>query len=134
MRKRPTSVTVIAWILIITGGLAIIVIPFALNSPMTKEIMNRSRLPISVQYFQAYAGLLVTFVSGIAILKGRNWGRLLYVLWSIIGFVITLVTMPIKLALVPGILFFIVVAFFLYRPKATEYFRGVPEEKATVAA
>jgi hypothetical protein len=55
-------------------------------------------------------------------LQGQNWARLLYVVWSAVGFVIGIVTSPIKAAMIPGLVVFVVMAFFLFRPKANEYF------------
>ena len=59
-------------------------------------------------------------------LKGRNWARFLYIIWSIIGFIIGLTTSPIKAGVIPGIIIFIVVAYFLFNAKANEYFRAEP--------
>ena len=122
MGKRPTSITVIAWILIVTGGVSLITSSISLNSPMIKEIMSRSPIPIPVQYAMMYIGLLVSIVSGIGMLKKQNWARFLYVIWGAIGFLIGLFTSPMKMALIPGLLFFAIIVFFLFRPGANEYF------------
>jgi hypothetical protein len=124
MKKRPTSITVIAWILIVMGGISLIASTISLNNPMAKELMNRSPIPIPIQYAMMYVGLLITLISGIAMLKGQNWARFLYVIWSIIGFVIGIATSPMKVAMIPGFVLFLIVAFFLFRPKANEYFAG----------
>ncbi len=49
MKKRPTSVTVIAWILIVTGGVSLVATTAAINNPVTLELMSKSPLPIPVQ-------------------------------------------------------------------------------------
>ena len=94
MMKRPTSVNVIAWILIVTSGISLISSTVSLNNPMAKELMAKSLMPIPLQYVMLYVGLLITIVAGIAMLKGQNWARFLYVVWSAIGFVIGIVTSP----------------------------------------
>ena len=124
MKTRPTSIAVIAWILIAMGGISLITSTISLNNPITKELTGRSPLPIPLQYTIMYLGLIITLVSGIAMLRGQNWARLLYVAWSIIGFVIGIVTSPMKPAMIPGLALFLIVAFFLFRPKANEYFAG----------
>jgi len=124
MKKRPTSVTVISWILIIMGGISLITSTISLNNPMAKELMSRSPMPISIQHLMLYMGLLIMIGCGIAMLKGQNWARLLYVIWSIVGFVIGIATSPIKAAMIPGIIIFLIAAFFLFRPKANAYFAG----------
>jgi len=69
-----------------------------------------------------YVGLIVTVMCGIAMLKGQNWSRYLYVIWSIIGTVIGITTSPMKAVMIPGIVVFLVIAFFLFRPKANAFF------------
>jgi hypothetical protein len=56
-------------------------------------------------------------------LKGQNWARFLYVGWGIAGFLIGITTSPVKAALIPGVVFFLLIVFFLFRPKANEFFR-----------
>jgi len=120
--QRPTSVTVIAWIIIVLSGISLISSTFSLNNPLARELMAKSLLPISVQFAMLYFGLLLSIAAGIWMLKGQNWARLLYVIWSIIGLVVGLITSPIKVAMIPGLVFFIIITFFLFRPVANEYF------------
>ena len=128
MKERPTSITVVSWILIISGVLALIMNIVNIYNPMAQEmaqkLMSKSPIPANIQYIMTYAGLLITLVCGIAMLKGKNWARLLYVGWSVAGFLIAMVTSPLKTILIPGIIFFLIIAFFLFRPKANEYFKA----------
>ncbi len=130
MKKRPTPVTVVAWILIVVGAGSLVATTLTLNNPATLDLMSKSPLPISLQYILIYAGFLVTTLSGIVMLRGHNWGRLLYVVWSVIGSLIGLVTSPMKPAMIPGLIVFLILAFFLFRPTANEYFRGDPSAGA----
>jgi hypothetical protein len=120
--KRPTSVSVISWFLIISGIISIAASYYSFSNPLTKELMARSLLPVSIQYVLMFVGILVTVVSGFAMLKGVNWSRQLYLGWSVIGMVIGLATAPIKVGLIPGAVLMVVIGFFLYRPKANAYF------------
>ncbi len=124
MNQRPKSITVICWILIAMGGISLISSTLSLNNPATQELMSKSSIPISIQYIMMYAGLLVTLVCSVAMLKGQNWARLLYVGWSTIGFIIGIATSPLKAFMIPGIIVFLIIAFFLFRPKANEYFKA----------
>lgn len=124
MKTRPTSITIISWILIVVGATSLITTTAALNNPMAKELMARSPIPLPVQYATLYVGLLVMIISGVAMLKALNWGRLLYVIWSAAGFVISFATSPMKIAIIPGFLLYLVVVFFLFRPKANQFFAG----------
>lgn len=125
MNKRPTSVTVIAWILIVIAPLSALTITFSLQNPTARELMARSPIPMPIQIAMSYAGLLVTFVCGIAFLKGQNWARYLYVGWSVVGFIVGFATSPMKFSMIPGFVFVLVIAFFLFRPKATRFFTAI---------
>jgi hypothetical protein len=126
MRPRPASITVIAWILILMGGISLVTTTLMINPVMTnpaaRELLSKSPIPVPVQYAMTYVALLVMLVSGIAILKGQNWGRWLYVVGTVLGFLIGIITSPLKSAMIPGFVVFVVVAFFLFRPKANRYF------------
>ena len=125
MKKRPTSITVIAWILIAMGGISLITSTFMINSPVARDLMSKSLIPIPIQYVMSYIGLLIMIVSGVAMLKGCNWARFLYVIWSIIGFVVGIATSPMKAAMIPSLVVFAVIAFFLFRPKASAFFSTI---------
>ena len=122
MRKRPTSVSVIAWILVVTSGISLITSTVMLNDPMAKEQMSKSLLPIPLQYVMLYVGPLITLVAGLAMHKGQNWARFLYVVWGAIGCVIVFLTSPMIAGMIAGLIVFAVITFFLFRPKANEYF------------
>lgn len=124
MNERPKSITVVCWILIVMGGISLITSLLSFNNPVTQELMSKSPIPISIQYIMMFAGLLITLACGIAMLKGQNWARLLYVGWSVIGFIIGIATSPMKAMMFPGIIIFFIFAFFLFRPKANEYFKA----------
>ena len=127
MTKRPTSISIISWILIVIGAISLITTTAMINNLTVRDMMAESPMPVSVQYAMSYFGLLVMIVSGAAMLKGRNWARYLYVIWSLVGFVIGIATSPMKVAMIPGFVVFLVVAFFLFRPKAAAFF--VPREE-----
>lgn len=122
MNTRPTSVTVIAWFLLIIGVISAVLTVAMIDNPIVIDLMKKSPLPVSLQYAIAIAGLLVMMVSGAAMLKGRNWARLLYVIWSALGLLIGLATSPVKASLFPGLVFLAIVTFFLFRPKANNFF------------
>lgn len=122
MGERPKSITVIAWVLIVTGATSVFTSLTSLNNPMVKELMAKSPLPISLQYAMLFVGVAVTIASGIGMLKGQGWARLLYVVWTVFGFLVGLVTSPMKAAMIPGLVVFAIIVFFLYRPASTQYF------------
>ncbi len=123
--KRPTSITVISWLLIVGGGISLTSNTLTLNNPMVQDLMSKNPMPISMQYTMLYVGLLITIVCGIAMLKRQNWARLLYVGWGIFGSLVGVATSPMKLMMIPGIIGFLIFVFFLFRPKANKYFKGL---------
>lgn len=123
MQSRPQSLTVICWILIVLGPFAILpVLTGQMNNPNVVELMNKSPLPIPVQYAIMWLGALITSGSGIMMLYRQNWARLLYIGWIIVGIIIGLITSPFKILLLPGIVMNAIIAFFLFRPVVNAYF------------
>ncbi|MBD3263869.1 MAG: hypothetical protein GF375_02050 [Candidatus Omnitrophica bacterium] len=122
MSKRPVVITVIAWFLIVTGVLSVFGYLMTLDNPAAREVMSKNPLPMPVQYALMWIGTAVSIASGIGMLKGKAWGRLLYVVWGIIGFLVGLVASPVKVAMVPGLVIFAVIVFFLFRPNSNKYF------------
>jgi len=108
------------------GGISLIsttlTIDTVMNNPAARELMSKSAIPVQVQYAMTYVFLLVMLVAGVAILKGQNWGRWLYVIGTALGFLIGIMTSPLKEAMIPGFVVFVVVTFFLFRPNANKYF------------
>jgi hypothetical protein len=129
MVKRPTSVTVSAWYLIVTALASLASIYIANNNPMARELMSRSLLPMSAQYFMLFASFVLTLVAGVGILLRHNWARILFVAWSVISLAIGVVTSPVKIMAIPSVLVVAVVAYFLFRAKADAYFsaKGVSD-------
>ena len=126
MSSRPTSVTVIAWILIgmnVLGlfGLAVATIR---HSPAANELMAKSPVPIPIQHAMGEGGMVVGALCGYFLLQGKNSARYLYVTWTTIHSLFSLVTLPFKLVIVPGAAIFLLITYFLFRPQANAFFAG----------
>jgi len=144
MRTRPTSITVIAWILILMGGISLLTTTLMIgygmfdkimiDNPAARELLSKSLIPVPVQYAMTYAASLIMFVSGVALLKGQNWGRWLYVIGTAAGFLIGIITSPLKEAMIPGFVVFVVVTIFLFRPNANKYFSDTESAHDTQSA
>ncbi|MDR3157921.1 MAG: hypothetical protein LBU11_02695 [Zoogloeaceae bacterium] len=93
-----------------------------INMPEAMAQMALSPIPVPLQIAMGYAGSLITVASGIAMLKGRNWARFLYVIWRAVDIVIALLTSPMNMMLVFGVVFYLIITFFLFRPAANAYF------------
>jgi hypothetical protein len=122
MNKRPKSVTFISWFFIVTGVFSLLTSFTSMNNPLVLELMAKSPLPVPAQFAMMYVGLAISITSGIFMLRGANWARFLYIIWSAIGFLIGLATSPAKLMLIPGIIVYGIIVFFLLRPNANAFF------------
>ena len=122
--KRPKSVSIISWLLIIASIISLVSTVASYGNPIAHELMAQSPIPIPLQYVMTFVGLTLMLVCGIMMLKAKNWARNLYVAWSVFGLIIGVITSPIKAMMIPGAVFLGIVAFFLYRPKVNSYFAG----------
>lgn len=125
MVRRPISIAVISWLLIILSSfsaLGYLSIALQQNDPQVQEALKSSPLPAPVQFGMMVAGIAIQFACGYAMLGGKNWARVLYVAWNLLGICIAFFTVPAKLFLLPGITLFAVIVFFLYRPAANAFF------------
>jgi len=77
MKKRLTSVTVIAWILLVISALSLLGSTMAINNPMAQEMMAKSPIPIPLQYVMLYLGLSIEILCAIFMLRAANWVRLI---------------------------------------------------------
>jgi hypothetical protein len=83
MTARPTFVTVIGWLLILLGVLSLLSTPLVLFLDQTQAWLDASLLPRPVQIALNLASALVSLVGGYYMLAGKNWARLLFVVWSV---------------------------------------------------
>jgi hypothetical protein len=121
---RPTSVTVIAWILIVMYAYTAVAVLATAHVPAIRkgyEKVGRS-MPFSIALTTVMG--VVGVISGIAMLKGRNWGRALYLVLIPASYVVVLAAWGFSSAQVPGLIIYAVILAFLMRPAASAFFRG----------
>lgn len=128
METRPTSVTVIAWIIIISALFSLYGITTMTRNPIAARMLAQSPLPLSVHVGFAVVGSAVTLVAGYGVLKGYPWSRWLYIGWGVLSLVFSLITVPVISVIVVTLLFLIVMAFFLFRPAANNWFNRVARD------
>jgi len=121
---RPTSVTIVGWLLMVSSVCSCSAVMNAMTDPRVADVLSQSVLPVSFQYGLSWAGLLVTLVSGKGVLDGDNWARLLFVGWSGVSHLISIVTLPITPFTIVGLVLYLIFAFILFRPAASAYFSG----------
>lgn len=121
--KRPTSITVLS-IYLVAKALAFGVLSFrVVGNPAVEEALTKSSVPLIVQYGFLFIGLAVILVSGIGMLNGINWCRWLYAVGAPMGIVFNMATSPRgAMAFLTPLLLYGVILYFLFRPKANQYF------------
>jgi hypothetical protein len=114
MNKRPLSVTILG---LLFAGAGVIGLAYHLN-----EFKTLSPFPYDV--FWVCLVRLLAILGGVFMLRGRNWARWLTLAW--IAYHVVLSYFHTVQELVAHLVLLAVFAFFLFRPAATEYFRGRP--------
>lgn len=109
--NRPVSVTIIAWLMIVVGVIAI-----AVHIPEFNW-----RHAFDVDGILALLVNALAVVSGVFMLRGQDWARWLTLAWWIFHVAISFAVMR---QLIVHALVLAVIAFFLLRPPAARYFRG----------
>lgn len=122
VQKRPLSLTIIAWLLIILSLLALVGAFTMKSNPAMMKMMEQ--VPVSIPVYQAWIvlGVIVDLVCAYGILKGQPWSRVLYVVWGIIGLVVGFFISPQKAYLVFGLIVLVVLSIFLFGEKGNDWF------------
>jgi hypothetical protein len=124
MEKRPTSLTVIAWLLIVLNliGLALVFV-MGSNPAMLKAT---EQMHVSLVFLQAWSvvGTIINLLCAYGILKGLPWSRVLYVVWGIIGLGVSAYSSPNKASVVLGLIIFVIISVFLWTNTANDWFQA----------
>jgi hypothetical protein len=96
---------------------------------MKEQLADLYAMPMTVVYGITIWSFVATLLSGIFMLKGEAWARLLYSFYTPTGMLINWSMLPQgRPTLVLQLVFYIVVMVFLFRPNANAFFKGdVPE-------
>ncbi|MEN9362521.1 MAG: hypothetical protein RL095_4056 [Verrucomicrobiota bacterium] len=138
MRIRPTSITVVGIIIIAFSVLALLgqlFLVVMMQNPEFQKLLQaelqaqNAAMPGTGLLIYGFVAIFISIACGWAILLGKNWARLGYVLIQVVGTVITLMTTPNKLSVLPSLLIAIVISFFLFRAEANRFFSGLEEDE-----
>jgi len=112
VNKRPLSVTILGWLFVAAGvvGLAYHATEFKIERPFE----NDAAWVCSVR--------LLAIVDGAFLLRGHNWARWLAIAWM--AWHVGLSVFHPWSELIVHALLLVVMAFFLFRPRASAYFRA----------
>jgi hypothetical protein len=124
MEKRPVSLTIIAWLLIVLSILGLIGV-FLIGS--NQQVVDKlAEMHMSMMFLQVWSviGTLVNLICAYGILKGLPWSRVLYVVWGIIGIAVGFYTSPQKASIVISLIFLVIFSIFLFGEKANVWFQA----------
>jgi hypothetical protein len=121
--RRPISISIIAWWLILSGIFGAIFSATMELSPAVLEMAGRSPVPIAIQEVYGLINGLVIIACGIGFLKGVSWSRLAYLAWSMLGFIYGFFVSP-GWAIVAIFVFYAVVLSILSRRSANLWFEN----------
>jgi hypothetical protein len=122
MTKRPISLTIIAWVLLILTALGIVGIVTIEKNPAMLDMLAKTGTSLNTYRAQGAVGSLVNLAVVYGIFKGQPWSRVLYVAWGILSIALTAILTPMVSALILGVVILLVIGFFLFSLSANEYF------------
>lgn len=122
MAKRPLSITIIGWMFIGAGSIGLL---YHLSEFKTRSLFEQSLVWICFVR-------LLAIVGGMFMLRGFTWARWLLVVWMTFHVILSAFHSLLEV-LVHGVLLG-VVAYFLFRPQASAYFRRGRAERSETAA
>lgn len=117
MKNRPRSITIISVIFIVFGSIALLSGLLPLGGATTAQ-----RAAELQSHWYVHLSRILQIVGGVFMLYGFNWARWLMVVW--IGFHIVIGALHSPVQLLMHALIFSVILYFLFRPKASAFFRA----------
>ena len=124
MEKRPLSLTIIGWFLIVVSLFGLYSVFTMGSNPVAMKMLVQMHVSLLVQQAWGAIGAIVTIVCAYGILKGQPWSRVLYVAWGIVGLVVGFYISPITASLVHRLIFLVVISVFLFSDKANDWFQA----------
>jgi hypothetical protein len=116
------SITIIAWLLILVMVSAFPTLLSVWADPAAGGLVKQTAISNELYVALILLVVLIILACAIAILKGKNWGRVIYVAFTLLGFMGALAVVPQKASLLPSLILQGVIAFFLFRPAANAFF------------
>ena len=108
MKRRPRSITIISWLFIIFGTIALINGVWPITDFKSHWYVHLSRF--------------LQIVAGVFMLYGRNWARWLLFAWVVFHIGVGALNGWVSLAM--HVVIFSVILFFVFRRDANVYFAG----------
>jgi hypothetical protein len=122
--KRPMSLTAVTLVLVVLHvTTAVIGLTKIDNLHVSSVFDQQNQLVVPIAYAIILLDLSLSIICGFAILAGRNWARILFLIWSGSGIVVYDLFSPSVLGIVIHLLFIGGLAFIFFQPAANKYFK-----------
>lgn len=122
MTKRPLSLTIIVWVLVVLSLLALVGAFTMGSNPVMMKAIEEMHMSLAFEQAWIVLGVIVNLLIAYGIFKGQPWSRVLYVVWGVIGLIVGFFISPMKAALVVSLIVLVVISYFLFSEKANEWF------------
>jgi|SRR3954468_13597603 hypothetical protein len=131
MKKRPLSITIIGWIALAIGSIALAVDLLQLFRAFAGQVSEAQPLRFSEESMILMTHALAV-LAGVFLLRGCNWARWLLIAWMAFHVALSLFHRPFEL--IVHALMLAALVYFLFRPAASRYFRLLqPAERPDVS-
>jgi hypothetical protein len=120
--KRPVSVALSCWFLILNSLLSLASVYLGRNDSAMLAGMAHGAIPAEVQYAMMLFSLGLSLVTALAMLQRQRGAHTVYMVWGVIDIAFCLATLPLKMNVLPGALLFAVICAFLFSPKSNAWF------------
>ena len=124
MEKRPLSLTIIAWVLIIFSLLGLVSVFTMGSNPEMVKMLDQMHISLAFEQAWTVLGTIINLLVAYGIFKGLPWSRVLYLVWGVIGVIAGFYLSPMKAAALLGLVLFVVVCAFLFTNRANEWFNA----------
>lgn len=125
MNERPTSVTVIAWLLIVfgvLGALGSLALMANTSNPLLLQVFGAVHLSLLETIVVGWIATLARLACGYGLLYRQNGARYLLVAYGAAALAYGGYTSGNPLTVIPGAVIFAVVVMFLFLPKVNAWF------------
>lgn len=122
MEKRPLSLTIIGWLLIVFTLFGLYSILTMGSNPMAMKMLAQMHVTLLFQQVWGTINCVITLICAYGILKGLPWSRVLYLVWGVISMGVAFYTSPIKSLIVFSLIILVVICAFLWTNAANDWF------------
>jgi hypothetical protein len=122
MKDRPLSITIIGWLFMIFGSIALLSGLLPLTGADSAQLIAEFKT-----HWMVHLSRLAAIVSGLFMLRGHNWARWLLVVWIVFHIVIGALHGWLQLLI--HVLIFSVILLFLFRRNASQFFTRTESQR-----